>query len=342
LPRSAYPEAQASAFHDRLLARLSTLPGVEGAAATSGLPLSGRENLQQVTIEGRPRPRPGSEILTDYRVVTPGYFEVLGMRRLEGDGLREEEAPDTAPTLVINETMARAYWPGESPIGRRLKLTSYDRDAPWYTVVGVVNDTRYTALDSALRPQVYVHFHRDPAQQMWIVLRTGGDPLAFANAARNAVHEIDPNQPVGRVRAMAEVVAASVSDRRFSMFLLGMFATLALTLSVVGLYAVVSYSVSERIHEMGVRLALGAQPSNLLTMVLGEGLRLAAIGMAIGLGAALVMTRFLEALLFGVHARDAATFVAVPLVLTLAALFGCLVPAVRAMRIDPVVALRAE
>jgi putative ABC transport system permease protein len=342
LPRSAYPEPQASAFYERLVARLAAVPGVQGAAATSGLPLSGRENLQQVTIEGRARPRPGDEIVSDYRVVTPRYFEVLGIRRLEGEGLPDDGGPDAAATLVINETMARTYWPDESPIGRRLKLTAYDREAPWFTVAGVVNDTRYTALDSALRPQVYVHFRRDPTQQMWVVLRTAGDPLALAAAARAAVHEIDPDQPVGRVRAMADVVAASVSDRRFSMFLLGVFATLALTLSVIGLYAVVSYSVTERIHEMGVRLALGAQPANLLAMVMREGLRLAAIGVALGLAAALVMTRFLEALLFGVHARDAATFVGVPVVLAVAAMLGCLVPALRAMRVDPVVALRAE
>ncbi len=179
--------------------------------------------------------------------------------------------------------MARTHWPGESPIGRRIKLTNYDREGPWFTIAAVVRDTRHAALDSALRPQVYVHYRRDPwPDLMWVVVRTAGDPSAMAAAARAAVLEIDANQPVSRVLTMPDVVAASVSDRRFSMTLVGIFAVLALTLSVVGLYAVVSYSVAERIHEMGVRLALGAQPSNLLSMVLGEGLRLVIAGLALG------------------------------------------------------------
>ena len=342
LPRSAYPETEASVFFERLVARLESLPGVEGAAASSGLPLSGRENLRQVTIEGRPRPSPGKEIVSDYRVVTPGYFGVLGIQFVEGTGLPRDPAPDAATTLVINETMARTYWPDETAIGRRVKLTAYDQEAPWFTVAGVVKDTRYTALDSALRPQVYAHVRRDPTQQMSVVLRTAGDPMPLAAAARAAVHEIDPNQPVGRVRTMDDVVASSVADRRFSMFLLGVFAVLALVLSMVGLYAVVSYSVTERIQEMGVRVALGASPPALLAMVMRDGLSLVGIGLGIGLAAAFAVTRFLEALLFGVEARDPATFVAVPVILTVAALFGCLVPALRAMRVDPVVALRAE
>jgi putative ABC transport system permease protein len=189
---------------------------------------------------------------------------------------------------------------------------------------------------------VYVHQDQDPSQQMFVVMRTSGAPLSLASAARQAVFDLDPNQPVARMRTMTDVVAASVSDRRFNMFLLGLFAALALTLSLIGLYAVVSYSVAERIREMGVRLALGAKPSNLVALVLGEGLRLAAAGIALGLVAALIVTRFLEALLFGVNARDPYTFIGVPLLLLAAALLGCLIPARRAMRVDPMIALRAE
>jgi putative ABC transport system permease protein len=342
LPPLVYPNHEAAGFFARLVARLSALPGVEKAAATSGLPLSGRENLQQVTIEGEPRPAAGQEIVSDYRVVTPDYFDALGIARVEGEGLPREPAPGSPPMLLINETMARTYWPGRSPVGRRVKLTSYDQEAPWFTIAGVVKDTRHTSLHSALRPQVYVHFRRDPSHQMAVVLRTAGDPAALAAAARAAVREIDPNQPVARVRPMTDVVASSVSDRRFSMLLVALFALVALALSVVGLYAVVSYSVTERIHEMGVRLALGAQPSNLLALVIGEGLRLVLAGILVGVAAALGMTRFLEALLFGVDARDPRTFVAVPLVLILAGMLGCIVPALRATRVDPVTALRAE
>lgn len=342
LPRTSYPDSIAAAFFDRLIARLSALPGVESAGVTSGLPLTGSENLHQVTIEGWPRPAPGSEILSDYRAVTPGYFESLGIARLSGSPLPQSPPAGESHVVVINETMAQRYWPGEDPIGRRVKLTSYDQPAPWLTVAAVVADTRHTALDGVLRPQVYVHQQQDPSQQMFVVLRTSSEPLSLAPAARQAVFELDPNQPVARIRTMTDVVAASVSDRRFNMFLLGLFAALAVTLSLIGLYAVVSYSVAERIREMGVRLALGAQPSNLVALVLGEGLRLAAAGVVLGLVAALVVTRFLEALLFGVNARDPYTFIGVPLLLLSAALLGCLIPARRAMRVDPMIALRAE
>lgn len=340
LPRAAYSDQRAVDFYGRLTERLAALPGVVSAGATSSLPLAGRETLQPITVEGRPRPRPGFEIVADYRVVTPGYFDALGIERIAGEGLPRD--PPTAPTVIINETMARAHWPGENPVGRRIKLTNYDREGPWYTIVGVVRDTRNAALDSALRPQVYVHYRRNPTHQMWVVVRTSGDPTALTASARGAVLEIDANQPVARVRSMPDVVAESVSDRRFSMMLVGIFAGLALTLSVVGLYAVVSYSVAERFHEMGVRLALGAQPSRLLTMVLGEGLRLVIAGLILGLVASMAVTRFLDTLLFGVHARDVTTFAGVVVVLSLAAMLGCLVPALRAMRVDPMVALRAE
>jgi putative ABC transport system permease protein len=338
LPRSSYTDDRVVDFFTRLTERLAALPGALSAGATSSLPLAGRESLQPVTVEGRPRPLPGFEIVADYRAVTPGYFDALGIERTQGTLPQDT----TLPLVVINERMARSHWPDESPIGRRIKLTNYDREAPWYTIAAVVHDTRHAGLDSALRPQVYVDHRRDPSHQMWAVIRTSGDPAAIASAARAAGLECDTAQPVARVLTMPDVVAASVSSRRFSMTLVGIFAGLALTLSVVGLYAVVSYSVAERIHEMGVRLALGAQPSNLLTMVLGEGLRLVTAGLVLGLAAALAVTRFLDTLLFGVNPRDATTFAGVVVVLSLAALVGCLVPALRAMRVDPMVALRAE
>lgn len=340
LPRSEYSEERAADFYGRLAERLAALPGVVRAGATSSLPLAGRETLQPLTIEGRPRPQPGVEIVADYRVVTPGYFEALGIQRIAGAGFATVSPAVAA--VVVNETMARTCWPDDNPVGRRIKLTNYDRGGPWWTIVGVVRDTQSASLESARRPQVYVDFRRDPAHQMWVVVRTAGDPAALAVPARRAVLELDRNQPVARVQTMPDIVAASVSHRRFSMTLVGLFACLALTLSVVGLYAVVSYSVAERIHEMGVRLALGAQPSNLLRMVLGEGLRLVIAGLTLGLAASLAVTRFLDTMLFGVQPRDATTFAGVVIVLAAAAMLGCLVPALRAMRVDPMVALRAE
>ena len=340
LPKTAYTPARASGFFLALIERLAELPGVEAAGLTSGVPLSGSENLLPVTAESQPRPQPGQEIISDYRVITAGYFEALGIPLLEGDPI--QPAPPEAPRVWINQTMARSGWPGQPAIGRRLKLTNYDREGPWYTVAGVVGDTRYTGLDRALRPQVYVHFSQDPKEQMAVVLRSFGDPTLLVNSARLAVQTLDPNQPVARVRTMEQIVTTSVANRRFQMVLIGIFAALAVTLAVVGLYAVVSYSVAERIHEMGLRLALGAKPSNLVALVLREGLRLVVLGIAVGVGAALLLTRFLEALLFGVAARDTITFVLAPAVLLAAALLGCLAPALRAMRVDPAIALRSE
>jgi putative ABC transport system permease protein len=340
LPPSAYPESRPVGFFQTLLERINAIPQVEAAGATSSLPLSGQENLVLATVEGAPRPDPGQEIMSDYRVVTPGYFSALEIPLLQGTWLPDRVLAQGPRLVVVNETMARAHWPGQTPLGRRIKLAAYEQDAPWHTVVGVVGDTRQSGLDSALRPQVYVHHGQDPSGQMAVIVRASSDPQAVAAPARAAVLAIDPNQPVASVRTMASVIAASVSTRRFNMFVVAVFAMLAVTLALVGLYAVVAYSVAERLHEMAVRLALGARPSNLLTLVLADGLKLVSAGLVLGLGAAFLLTRFLDAMLFGVHSRDATTFVVVPVILFIAALIGCLVPARRAMRVDPATALR--
>jgi len=342
LPRSAYPGQRPADFFERLVTRLAAVPGVDGVAATSSVPLAGTENLRQVTIEGRPRPEPGKEIIADFRVVTSDYFLTMGIPHVAGDPLPRQPRADSTPTLMINSMMADTCFPGENPVGRRLKLTSYDQDAPWFTVTGVVGDTRHTALDSALRPQVYVHQNIEPSSQMVVVLRTRDDPAGYASVARAAVHELDANQPAGRIRTMKAVVSDAVARQRFTMFLAATFAALALILSLVGLYAVVSYSVAERTHELGVRFALGATPARLLGLVLADGIKLVGVGVALGLAGAFALARFLETQLFGVTAHDPGTFTAVPLLLFCAALAGCLIPARRATRIDPMTALRTE
>jgi len=342
LPRTAYPPPAAADFYDRVLARLRGVPGIQHVAITSGVPLSGAENLRQVTIEGRPRPDPGQEVIADYRVVTAEYFAVMGIPQLAGQSLPPTVIGNPAPAVLVNATMAASTWPGQEAVGRRVKLTGYEQDGAWHTVVGVVGDTRQTGLDSGLRPQVYVEQRDDPGQQMIVVIKAAGDPLGYAPVARAAVLEADRNQPVGRIRQMTEVVAESVASRRFTMALAGAFAMLAFGLSLVGLYAVVSHSVAERTPEMGVRLALGASPGSLLRLVLSEGLALTAVGIVLGVVAALIGTRFMAALLYGVTPSDALTLVVVSLLLIAAAAAGCLVPARRAMRVDPVSVLRAE
>jgi putative ABC transport system permease protein len=342
LPRASYSGSRAADFFDQVTARLAGVAGVEGVAVTSSLPLSGTENLRQITVEGRPRPLPGQEIIGDYRVVTPDYFRVMGVRHVAGETMPRTLTARAPLSALISATMAETVWKEENPIGRKIKLTSFDQDGPWFTVTGVVGDTRHTGLDSSLRPQVYVEQRVDPSPQMVVVLRTAGDPLGYVAAARASVLETDRNQPVGRIRPMKAVVADSVSNRRFTMALVATFATLAFTLALIGLYAVVSHSVAERTTEMGVRLAMGASPGALLRLVLSEGLRLTAIGVACGVTGAFLITRFMSAMLFGVSPNDVLTFVIVSLLLFTAAGLGCLVPARRAMRVDPIVALRAE
>jgi len=267
---------------------------------------------------------------------------VMGIPQLAGQSLPPTVIGNPAPAVLVNATMAASTWPGQEAVGRRVKLTGYEQDGAWHTVVGVVGDTRQTGLDSGLRPQVYVEQRDDPGQQMIVVIKAAGDPLGYAPVARAAVLEADRNQPVGRIRQMTEVVAESVASRRFTMALAGAFAMLAFGLSLVGLYAVVSHSVAERTPEMGVRLALGASPGSLLRLVLSEGLALTAVGIVLGVVAALIGTRFMAALLYGVTPSDALTLVVVSLLLIAAAAAGCLVPARRAMRVDPVSVLRAE
>jgi putative ABC transport system permease protein len=342
LPRTVYPGQRPAEFFERLVTRLSAVPGVDTVAATSSVPLAGTENLRQVTVEGRPRPDPGKEIIADFRVVTPEYFKAMGIPHVAGEELPRQPGPESPLVLLINSMMADTVFAGESPLGRRLKLTSYDQNAPWYTVAGVVGDTRHTALDSAVRPQVYVHQNVEPSTQMIVVLRTRDDPAGFASVARAAVHELDGNQPAGRIRTMNAVVSDAVARQRFTMFLAGVFAALALVLSLVGLYAVVSYSVAERTQELGLRFALGATPRSLLGLVLSDGLKLVGVGVAIGLAVAFVLARFLETQLFGVTAHDPGTFIAVPALLFCAAVAGCLIPARRATRIDPMTALRTQ
>ena len=342
LPKSRYSPERTAAFFQSVATGTSALPGVDAAGITSGVPLTGRDSLVPITIEGNPAPQPGRELIAEYRVVTPGYFRVFGIPLREGAMLPDTQPAGHPPGVLINETLARTGWPGANPIGRRVKLGSYWQDEPWHTISGIVGDTRNASLDVPLRPQVYVHHVSDAKEQMAIVLRAAGDPAALATAARGVVQSIDPNQPVARVRTMDDIMKTAIASRRFHMFLVGIFAGLAVTLAVVGLYAVVSYSVAERIHEMGLRLALGAQPANLLTLVLRDGLKLVAAGASGGILVALLLTRFLETLLFGVHARDLSTFVLAPTVLFAAGVLGCIAPARRAMRTDPATALRAE
>jgi putative ABC transport system permease protein len=266
----------------------------------------------------------------------------MGIPLVAGNLLPRNMPPDASRVLVISRTMAERWFGGEDPIGRRMKLTAYEQDGPWFTVIGVVGDTRHTALDLVVRPQVYVHHRADPYQQMAVVLRTRAGQSGYAPLVRRAVSALDRNQPVGRIRTMDEILAQSVSRQRFTMFLVAIFAVLALVLALVGLYAVVSHSVAERTREMGVRLAVGASRGSVLRLVVGEALRLVVIGIALGLITTLMFSGTLSTLLFEVSTRDMSTLILVGTVLLVVGVLASYLPARRAMRVDPVVALRAE
>ncbi|MGH9837616.1 MAG: ABC transporter permease [Blastocatellia bacterium] len=342
LPRSKYQPPQQAAFFQQLLERLRALPGVQSAGAVYPLPLGGAEEGMGFGIEGRPPAAPGEQLTAGPRWVSPDYFKVLKIPLLKGRVFTEGDGGDSPPVLVINEAMARQYWPNEDPIGRRVAFNSRDNQPIWREIVGVVKDVRHTALDTESKPQMYFPFTHFPLPFMTLVARTDGDPMSLVAAVRGQVRAIDKDQPVSNIHAMEELLARSVSERRFNLLLLAIFAGVALLLAAVGIYGVMSYSVEQRTHEIGVRMALGARTADVLRLLLGQGMKLVAMGVAIGLAAAFALTRLISTLLFGVRATDPVTFVALALLLTVVALLACWIPAWRATKVDPMIALRCE
>jgi putative ABC transport system permease protein len=336
-------DARQAAFTDALLERLRALPGVSSVGMVSNLPMSGEEEIEGLVIEGRPKPAPSEIPLCDFRQASPGYFETLGIRRVRGRLLSAGDAARAPLVAVIDETMARAYWPDTDPVGKRFRLGGFeDTDPSWITVVGIVGNVRHSGLHVDPRPQAYVPQAQEATGDQTFVLRTAGDPARLIKDARAAVSAVDPNQPVARVRTMEQMVAESVAGRRFNMVLLGAFAILALVLAAVGIYGITSYSVAQRTREMGLRMALGAKPGTVLRMILREAGWLALIGLAAGLVLAVATTRVMASLLFGVPATDPATFVAVAVGLAAVSFLAAYLPGRRATRVDPMVAFRAD
>jgi len=333
-------------FFDRLVARAKSLPGVRSAGAASFLPVSGGGGALHFNINGRPPKSPHDYTVTGYRTVTPNYFETLGMPLAQGRFFTAADTEKAPTVVVINSAMARTYFPGENPLGKRLQLGAIPEfDVPWMEVVGVVGDVRQ-GLDLDPQAEMYLPYRQAdqvlPVFQLSIVLRTATDPLLQAAALRSALGEIDPNQPLVRVRTMEENMAATVAQPRFRTWLIGIFAALALVLAGVGVYGVMSYTVTQRTSEIGIRVTLGAQPEDVFRIVVGEGLRLALAGVGAGILAALALTRLLRSFLYGVSAYDPLTFGGVALILTLVAVAASFFPARRATLVDPLVALRYE
>ena len=340
LPGTRYPDrAAATRFFSELESRLAAEPSIRMAGGTMLPPLTGMDGRRGVVIENRDvRPEDGPT-RAHPRVVTTNYLQAAGARIREGRGFLPSDTETSVQVAVINETMAKRYWPGRSALGGRVRFTDQDI---WREVVGIVGDVKHWGLDSPVNPEMYVPFTQFSAFAMTWVLQTNGDPLALVPIAQRHIREIDANLPLFQVRTMEEVAARSVERRRWTMTLLAVFAVLALVLAAAGIYGVMAHLVALRTPEIGVRLTLGARPGAVMRQVLGEGAVQAAIGLVIGLGASLALMQGLRTILFGVEPTDPLTLITVGASLMVVAIMAVLVPAVRAMRIDPVVALRAQ
>jgi putative ABC transport system permease protein len=348
LPEAKYPTPQqVVGFAEQLIERVEALPGVQRAGLVTRLPLSGLNANASFGIEGSALAPGEGEQNADYRIVTPGYFRALGIPLIRGRSFERRDHRDAPAVVIINETFARHFFPNEDCLGKRITLGA--PGAPWLSIVGVVGDVRHRGVHLAAQPEMY--FPR--AQQsyvaalgvwrsMTLVVRAQLEPASLSSAVKNAVRALDPQLPVARIATMEQVLSASVAQPRLTMLLLVIFAALALLLAAVGLYGVMSYTVTQRRQEIGIRLALGASRGAVLKLVVGRGMRLALSGVAVGLIAAFALTRWMKSLLFGVSATDPVTLIGVATLLTSVALLAAYLPARRAARVDPLVALRGE
>jgi putative ABC transport system permease protein len=343
LPRSKYrDDHQSGAFYQQALEKVKALPGVQAAATVSSLPLSGSFWSGFFDIEGRAAP-PGEQAPhADKRAVSHEYLQMMGIPLRRGRYFSEHDAPETPKAVIVDDVLARHYWPNEDPIGKRISFDSDRNGQPvWREIVGVAGAIKHKALDADSRGALYFpQLQVGGGAERYLVARTASAPLALVAAVRAAIQAVDKDQPIYLVKTMDEWVAESVAQKRFSTLLLGLFAAVAMILAAVGLYSVMSYAVSQRTHEIGVRLALGAQRRDVIKLVVRQGLALTLIGVALGVAAALALTRVLQNLLYGVSATDLATFAAVVLLLAFVALLACWIPARRATKVDPLVALR--
>jgi putative ABC transport system permease protein len=342
LPPSKYAEAARQvSFHDQLKERLQSLPGVTGVGTVDNLPLQGG-NTTRVNVEGDPVPPPGQEIEANFRVVDESYFQTLGVPIVAGRSFDERDKPDSPGVVIIGKSLADKVFAGRNPIGRRFSYTSAQSTPD--LIVGVVGDVKIGGLDDAIRPVIYYPYRQNASLGTSLVVRTEGDATALAAAVRNEIRTLEPDVAIFNVSAMTELITTSPAAfmRRFPALLISIFAGVALLLASIGIYGVVSYSVSQQTHYIGVRMALGAQDSDILKMVLKQGLTLALAGMAFGIVAALGLMRLLRSLLFEVQTTDAGTFAFVLGTLFIVTLFACYVPARRATKVDPLVALRYE
>jgi len=343
LPTSKYRQEQVMTFYDQLFERVKHLPGVKSVAGINPLPLSNTNISSRFIVEGAPLVALADRPFAGVRVITPDYFQTMSIPQLKGRSFTEQDREKTPNVIIVNEALASRYWPNQDVVGKRLAI-SQEESGPqvWREIVGVVGNVKSKAIEIEVMPEAYFPYRQVPGNFMNLVVRTASDPVSMVSVIRNQVLSVDKDQPVSDIMTMEQRVARSVAAKRFVMSLLGAFSILALGLAAVGIYGVMAYLVTQRTQEIGVRMALGAQKRDVLRLVVGKGMALAVIGTAIGLVASLALTRLMRSLLYEVTPTDWLTFVMVSVVLLAVALLACYIPARRATKVDPLVALRYE
>lgn len=351
LPESKYSDGNKIArFYQQVLERISAVPRVKSASAIDFLPSSGWGDSTVLTIDGRPAPAKSQANSAEYRVIDCDYFRTMGIPLLKGRSFDQGDRDEGEGVALINDAMARRYWPGEDPIGKRIRPDFPETTTPWrpkagrawLTIVGVVRDVKEFGLIAETPAEFYLPYSQNPSALMRLVVRTEGPPMDLASTIRDEVLAVDADQPVTEIKTMNEFISDSVFSRRFNTTLLGVFAAVAVILAIVGVYGVMSYSVTQRKREVGIRMALGATTRDVLSMTVGQGMKLCVAGVAIGLVGGFALTRVMRTLLFGVSATDALTYGTVALLLAAMSLVACYIPARRATRVDPMEALRYE
>jgi putative ABC transport system permease protein len=343
IPEVKYPVARQDQFFQDVLTRVRSLPGVRSAGTVIPLPLSGDLFRISFETEGRPVAK-GEQPSADFFAISNDYFKTLGVSMLRGRDFNDRDTGKSTGVVIVNQSFAKLYFPNEDPVGKRIKpgISTLTEKSDWREIVGVVSDVRNRNLNSDLRPGYFVPQSQVPFNQMSLVIRTSTDPKSLVSAIQNEVHAMDQEVPVFNVKTMDEHIATTVAAPRFNTTLLVIFAAVALVLTIVGLYGVMSYSVAQRTNEIGIRMALGAQTRDVLRLIVSQGVKLVLLGLAIGLVGAFALTKLISSLLFGVTTKDPLTFAAVAILLTLIAIVACFIPARRATRLDPLKALHYE
>jgi len=333
-------EPQIADMFTRAIAEIRSVPGVEHAALVRATPLNGNGETFPYAIDGRAEPDAQKAPTLHLNIVSPGYFETLRIPRRAGRDFTAQDRDGAEPVVIVNEQLARRAWPNESPVGKRLRVGA--ADGTWATVVGVVANVKHFRLAESPLDQAYISYLQRPLIFTEVVVRATGDPMSVANAVQAAIWRVDRDQPVWRIRTLDRVMEDARGGPKLTVWLTSAFGLLALLLATIGVYGVMSYAVARRTQEVGIRMALGARSAQVLRMVLREGMTTIGIAVAIGLGVAFAATRLIASQLFGVSATDPLTFVLVPVILAVVALVACYLPARRASRVDPIVALRAD